>query len=642
MPKHFYTIGLIRRAGGDLTYHSLEPLKVGQLVEVKLRGSAQPGIVIAETHQPDFTTKPVERPLELQPLPEPLVKLGGWLASYYAAPQESAWQSLLPSGLLKQRRARPATTSAQKTNLKPLKLTADQTAAYDQITTSPKTTSLLRGITGSGKTEVYQALAAATLLAGQSVIILVPEISLTPQTRQRFEDRFGHQITITHSRLSETERFAIWRQVLDSTKPQIVIGPRSALFLPLRSVGLIVIDEAHESSYKQEQAPRFEASVAAAQLARLHGAKLVLGSATPGLREAYLAQSGVIEKVELLQAFNQLTPPPPSIIDIKDPDEFPHRRLFSKTLEAQIALTLKHGRQTLLFLNRRGSASSQICGHCGQVSLCPNCRLPLTFHADQARLLCHICNFNQTPPAVCPHCGRAELRFLGTGTKRIEAELLARFPEAKVARLDKDSLVDINLDELYRDLTSGKIDILIGTQMIAKGLDLPAMETVGVVLADSSLYLPDYTATERTYDLLTQVSGRAGRRDRPGQVIIQTYSPKHPAIAALATHDYWAFAASELAERAALNYPPYCFLLKLSYSHQLDETARSMAQDLARQLQLRTDLIVAGPAPAFRQFAAGKSHWQVIVKAKRRHLLQALAAELPNGWIADLDPVNLL
>lgn len=641
MARNYYLIGTTQPTGDKgLTYYADEPLLIGQLVEIKLRNRRLPGVVLVQQPAPDFPTKPIERVLELPPLPQPILGLSDWLADYYVADPAQAWQTILPAGLLKTRRAINARPASSKT-VKAVILTPDQQAAVKAIAGSDKQTTLLQGVTGSGKTEVYQALAEQQLQLGKSSIILVPEIALTPQTEARFRTAFGDRVLLTHSGLTEATRFAVWRQALETTEPRVVIGPRSALFLPLAKLGLIVIDECQETSYKQEQAPRFETAVAAAQLARLHHAKLVLGSATPGLREAYLATRGRIGKILLKQRFNEIVPAPPIIVDLKNPQEFANHQIFSRTLSQHLVETLAAGRQSLLFLNRRGSASSQLCTNCGYVSLCPRCKLPLTFHADKARLVCHSCNFHQAPPAVCPACSQPALRFLGIGTKRVETELQQLLPTARVARMDRDSLAGGGLDKLYADLRDHKLDVLIGTQMVAKGLDLPGMETIGVILADSSLYLPDFAATERTYSLLTQVSGRAGRRQHPGRTIIQTYSTQHPAIQALANDDYWQFAHQELAERQALGYPPFKFLLKLTYTHGSDDQAAAAAGQLAKAIQ-RPDVTVLGPAPAWRQFAVGRSHWQLIVKSDRRSALQTIAGQVPSGWTVDLDPINVL
>lgn len=642
MGSFYYLIGTTKPTGGPgLTYQTDAELPLGQLVEVTVRGRAMAGVVLEAVRKPNFTTQPIKRILELAPLPPQLIKLGGWLSDYYVADPAHCWQTILPSGLLKTRRPQAKADDPSKIQ-PPANLNIEQQRAVKAIQSDERTTTLLRGVTGSGKTEVYQALAARQLEQGRSSIILIPEIALTPQTEARFRQKFGSQVVITHSRLTEAQRHIVWAEALTSSKPLVVIGPRSALFMPLPSIGLIVIDECHETSYKQEQAPRFDALMAAGKLAHLHGAKLVLGSATPGLREAFLAERGLIHRVDITDTYNQIAASRPIIVDLKDPLEFRTNPVISRTLWQHLDESFRRGRGSLLFLNRRGSASSQICTNCQHVTACPNCQLPLVLHADQARMVCHICNYHTTPPAVCTKCGQAALRFLGIGTKRVEAELVKLFPSARIARLDKDSLTAGGIDQLYQALVNHEVDFLIGTQMVAKGLDLPQMETIGVILADTSLYLPDFSATERTFALLTQVSGRAGRGQHPGRTIIQTYSPTHPVIQALGQGDYWDFAAAELAERKLLAYPPYSYLLKLTCSHKTDQTAAETAAKLARQLQTIRQIEVIGPAPAFRQFAGGVSHWQIIVKSKLRARLQAIAANLPSGWTADLDPINLL
>ncbi len=642
MADSYYLINIATGGGGaGLTYASGQALEPGRLAVVPLRQRRVTGVVRREVPKPRFATKPVERVIESRPLPAPLLELADWMSAYYACDIGSVWQTMLPTGAQRQRRTQSAedeTVAAPAT----LKLTPAQQVAVATIEAAAQTTCLLDGITGSGKTEVYIALAQARLARGQSVIVLVPEIALTPQIEERFQRYFGDRVIINHSRLTESQRHQIWQRALEATEPLVVIGPRSTLFTPLARIGLIAIDECHETSYKQENAPRYETVMVAAKLAHLHGAKLVLGSATPGLREAYLARAGRLGLAHLPERFNELVPVRPSIVDLRDRHVLDRSRYLSEPLIEALGESLEGGRQSLLFLNRRGSASSQLCGHCGHVALCPTCQLALTFHADELKLICHICNFRTSPPAVCPNCQRAELSFIGSGTKRIETEVKAIFPEARVARLDRDNLSLDYLGDLFAKLRAREIDILVGTQMIAKGLDLPTMDTVGVVLADSSLYLPDFSAAERTFDLLSQVSGRVGRGDRPGQVIIQTYSPDHPAIEAATSGDYWGFAAAELAERRLLGYPPYVYLLKLTYSHADEAKAQRVAEDLRQRLAGRPELTLAGPAPSFRAHAGGRHHWQLIAKAERRQHLVAAAATVPAGWTIDLDPINLL
>ena len=505
---------------------------------------------------------------------------------------------------------------------------------------------LLQGVTGSGKTRIYLELAAEAVAAGKSVIILVPEITLTPQIVGQFETAFGGRVISTHSKLTEAERHRIWQQAAEASAagiPAIVVGPRSCLFLPLHDIGLIVVDEAHETSYKQEQHPRYNAVATAARLGQITGAKVILGSATPGLNELYLAEQQKIEHIIMNNRANDITLSQAIIIDLREKELLKSSKFIAQPLIDAIEETLSDGRQSLLYLNRRGSASSQVCGDCGAVTTCPNCLLPLTFHADLMRLICHHCNFRQANAAVCPQCNGANLKLLGGGTKRIEAEVEQLWPEARIARLDRDSATLTHIKAVYKGLRDGSIDIVIGTQMIAKGLDLPAIDTVGIVSADTMLHLPDYTAAERTYDLLSQVSGRAGRGDRAGRIFIQTYTPDHPAIIAAASGDYAGFAARELEQRAMLTYPPYRYLLKLTVAAVSREVAVAESSRYAQEIAGRhPDLAVTGPAPAFIETQSSKFVWIITVKAKRRGLLVTIARQVPTGWTADLDPVNLL
>jgi primosomal protein N' (replication factor Y) len=462
----------------------------------------------------------------------------------------------------------------------------------------------------------------------------------------QFEAAFGAQVLTTHSKLTEAQRDLIWRQAVtarEAGRPCVVVGPRSSLFLPLHQLGLIVVDEAHETSYKQEQHPRYSTLTVAAKLGQLTGARVVFGTATPGLGELFLAQQSRIEHHLLTQRFNKIAHSQAIIIDLRNKDLLTLSKFITQPLYEAVSQSLAEGRQSLLYMNRRGSASSQVCGDCGHVTVCPDCQLPLTFHADLMRLICHHCNYRQASPAVCPECNGANLRLLGGGTKRIEAEAERLWPEARIARLDRDSATLPHIKDVYRRLRAGEIDIVIGTQMIAKGLDLPAMDTIGVVSADTMLHLPDYTAAERTYQLLAQVSGRAGRGDRPGQIFIQTYTPEHPAIVAAATGDYAGLAAAELRQRQDLRYPPYVYLLKLTVAAATQAGAIAEAGRLADELRVRPGLEVVGPAPAFIETQGGKYRWIITVKAMRRPALVAIAQNLPGDhWTADLDPANLL
>lgn len=642
--KQFVVVSPVDHGGlGDFgfTYATDMPLETGQLVRVPLRQQYSLGVVMGPTGQPAFATKPVTEAFDIT-LPPHTVELAPWMAEYYAASAKAVWQTILPSGLTKRRR--PSKSEGKGFNLpkRTHELTSEQTAALDAIRTSRPQPMLVHGITGSGKTEIYLQLATETLESDRSVIVLVPEITLTPQIVAIFTATFGDIVIATHSGMTEAERHKAWQTALSSTKPRIVIGPRSSLFLPLSHIGLIVIDECHETSYKQDQAPRYQADVVAGKLAKLSGAQLILGSATPTLSQFYLAEHDRLGLVSMRKRANQQPLPTTTIIDLRDRTQHSKSRFISQMLLDALSKTLLEERQSLLFINRRGSASSQICGDCGTVNLCPNCQLPLTFHADKLQLVCHYCNYHRAPGATCLNCQSSNLRYLGGGTKRIEAEIAQLLPTARLARLDRDSATRQYLESVYRGLYDHSIDILIGTQIVAKGLDLPSLDLVGIVSADTMLHLPDFTASERTFNLITQVSGRAGRGDRAGQVIIQSYTPDHPAILAAATYNYPRFAQSELAERQLLAYPPYVFLLKLTYVSSSSAQAQSQATSYAQQLAKINGLLVLGPAPAFIERVAGSFHWHLIIKSKQRTSLVDIARELPNGWTADLDPASLL
>jgi primosomal protein N' (replication factor Y) len=630
----------------SLTYSCDTDLPDGSLVEVTIGRRPAVGVVVGSVSKPSFKTKPLSPLTDIPPLPADLMRLARWMAGYYASTLSSVFATILPTGVAKSRRTTKPPAKKTAKGLPEHPLTAEQRAALAEISVSTKLTHLLQGVTGSGKTRIYLELAATMLAQNKSVIVLVPEITLTPQIVGQFEEAFGPVVLSSHSKLTEAVRHRIWTEAVTARAegaPRIVIGPRSALFMPVHDLGLIVIDECHETSYKQEQQPRYHAAPVAAAHAKFTNAKVVLGSATPGLGELYLTQIGRIDHEKLTKRTNDLSLSEAKIIDMRDKEIFKSSKYIAQEILDALTANVEEGRQGLLYLNRRGSASSQVCGDCGHVTTCPNCQLPLTFHADLMRLICHHCNYRCPSPAVCPECNSANLKFLGTGTKRIEEEIGRLLPHARIARLDRDSATLANITKVYRGLRSGELDIVIGTQMIAKGLDMPAIDTVGVINADTMLHLPDYTAAERTYQLLSQVSGRAGRGDRPGRVYIQTYSPDHIAIQCAARNDFDTFAAAELAQRSLLSYPPFVYLLKLTVAAKTADLARQEALRFAQLIGREPHLAVTGPAPAFIEQQGAFYRWILTVKSKDRAPLVALAANLPGRhWTPDLDPINLL
>lgn len=524
---------------------------------------------------------------------------------------------------------------------------------------------LLVGVTGSGKTEIYLRAAAEALAAGKGVFILVPEISLTPQTVKRFYARFPGKVGLVHSKLSPGERYDTWRRIRAGLLP-IVIGARSALFSPLPDPGLIIIDEAHDPSYRQEDAqPHYHAVSAALTLSQLTGSCLVLGSATPAVETLHRFEqerwnvirmaNRVLAHQDLLNAapaYKEL--PPVQVVDMRQELTAGNRSALSRALRDGLATVIEHNEQAILFLNRRGSASYVFCRDCGHVMRCPRCETQLTWHADESALICHTCNYRRQLPGTCPNCGKTTIRQFGLGTQSLETLVLKEFPAARVLRWDADTARYKGAHDIILDhFTQHRADILIGTQMLAKGLDLPLVTLVGVVLADVSLNLPDFRAAERTYQLLTQVAGRAGRSRRGGRVILQTFQPEHYAVRAAASYDAEGFYRAELAWRERAGYPPYSRLLKLEFRHTdplaVQKAAlaagEQLAGHIAEQHYRNTSLI--GPVPCFYRKRAGVFRWQLLIRAPDpRIVLEAhpLTSWQPPGLVVDLvlDPVNLL
>jgi len=458
----------------------------------------------------------------------------------------------------------------------PLPLTPDQDAAYRRIleasASGRPSVLLLQGVTGSGKTEVYLQSIQRCIEEGRQAIVLVPEISLTPQMVERFKGRFGGAVAVLHSRLSGGERYDEWRKIRER-RVQVAIGARSAIFAPFERIGLIIIDEEHESSYKQEESPKYHARDVAIRRAAGHGAVVVLGSATPSL-ESYTAairtgEGGGSALLPLPERVGGRPMPPVDIVDMREELKAGNRSMFSRRLHAALADRLERGEQSVLLLNRRGYSTFVMCRSCGYTAGCPHCEISLTFHQRSGLLRCHYCGHAEKSPDVCPECGSEHIRFFGTGTQRVEEELAKLFPGMRVIRMDVDTTTEKGSHEKWLTLFGErKADVLLGTQMVAKGLDFPYVTLVGVIAADTSLHLPDFRAAEKTFQLLTQVAGRAGRHDLPGEVVVQSYTPDHYSIVAAQGHDYAAFIEEELRHRRLMSYPPYCRLILVTLSHE--------------------------------------------------------------------------
>ncbi|MBR3084880.1 MAG: primosomal protein N' [Kiritimatiellae bacterium] len=499
---------------------------------------------------------------------------------------------------------------------------------------------LLFGVTGSGKTEVYLQAIAAALERGLGAIVLVPEISLTPQTVQRFASRFGASIAVLHSALSNGERFDEWQRIRRG-EARVVVGPRSAIFAPVRRLGLIVVDEEHEPSYKQEEAPRYNARDAAVMRAHIEGCAVVLGSATPALESWNNARAGKYRLLRLpRRAAEGAAMPLVHIVDMRLENAREGRAcVFSKELLNAIGERLERSEQVMVFLNRRGYSTSLSCEKCGHVATCPRCDIPFTYHRADDCLRCHVCGAWERVPAACPDCGDPGIRYAGVGTQRVEQILRRCFPRANIARMDADSTSrKESHDDILDAFKAGRTDILVGTQMIAKGLHFPRVTLVGIVNADTSLNVPDFRAGERTFQLLAQVSGRTGRGVMPGEVYVQTFSPEHPAVMMARTEDYAGFVDTELPERQALGYPPFTHLTCVTVAGPDERLAQRLAQRLrsatsAAAASVGGGVEISEACPAILAKADGIFRFQIVLRApsalKTNAILGAALAAVP-------------
>jgi primosomal protein N' (replication factor Y) len=542
---------------------------------------------------------------------------------------------------------------------KHLVLNSDQQTALDAILAALGSrrhrTLLIHGVTSSGKTEVYIQAIQEVIHFGRQAIVLVPEISLTPQTVERFRSRFG-RVAVLHSHLSDAQRHRQWQQIADGEVP-VVVGARSAVFAPTPQLGLIVLDEEHETSFKQEIAPRYHARDVAIARAAAEAVPLVLGSATPSLESWNRARTGEYQLIEMpARVFNRPMPTVGTIDLRNEAYRRQSRGAIGRQLHMAMAAALEEGGQVILLLNRRGFSTHIQCPACGNVMRCPGCDIALTHHRTEEIALCHYCDYQIPAPVTCPNCEFGGIRYGGRGTQRLEAEVRARFPDVPCLRMDTDSMQARGSHErAFLAFRSGKVRILLGTQMIAKGLDFPNVTLVGVINADTALHFPDFRAAERTFHLVTQVAGRTGRGPKGGRVLVQTFNPDHPAIQAAVRHDYAAFAAGELPIRQMFRYPPFAAMIRLVIRGPAALVAAEFAGHLADRLrsaltERQADARVLGPAPAPFAKLRGKYRFQVQVQGPDGDALRASARQAtadlrpPEGvqWIVDVDPMDML
>jgi primosomal protein N' (replication factor Y) len=636
------------KSGAPLTYSSDDALEPLSVMTVPLRGRLATGFVLGETGKPGFAVKPVRSLMSAKPLPYHCLQLAQWLEEYYSSNLSEALRQFAPTKpAVRSIKSLSGGSDAAAENIVQLELhaplTSDQKKALAEIKANPSTTVLLHGETGTGKTRVYLELAKEILAGGKSVILLTPEISLTSQLAAAAQSYLQIKPLVFHSQLTAARRKQLWLKIIESAEPQVVIGPRSALFTPLSSIGLIVLDEAHEPAYKQEQAPRYSALRVASQLGTLTGAKVIYGTATPNVADYYLAEqkSAIVRMTQL--ALGAADDVRTEVVDLRDRKNFGENNYLSKQLINAMRDALASKKQVMVYLNRRGSARVILCNACGWRYLCPNCDVSLVYHADEHLAKCHICGFSSPPPVQCPTCANPDIIFRSIGTKALADQVQKLFPDKKIGRFDSDTLAGESLNEVYHDLLSGEIDILVGTQLLAKGLDLPRLGLVGVVSAESSLTLPDYTAEERTFQLLYQIIGRVGRGHAKGEVVAQTYEPNTIVIQTAVKRDYKAFYEHALEERQAYRFPPFSYLMKLTVRRATIKGAQEASEKLRDELisqSLPAEII--GPTPSFYARRGKNFYYQLVVKSKDRDTLQKLAESVPPDWQIDLDPADLL
>ncbi len=670
---------VFRANSGALTYQSDQELLPGQIVLIPIGHRTVTGVVLRKIAKVDFPTKPITRLLHPYPIPQHLLASITWLSKYYLSSLPATANLMIPAGItargaikattvcrerLKERSAdreereprkdgrssgslKANSSSLDVLHLPLIDLNQAQKAALEALQQAPGATRLLRGVTGSGKTNIYLKMAADTLKQQKSVILLVPEIALTSQLVKIFEQTFGNLVTLIHSNQTLTERRKTWLTLLETTcgdaaTPQIVIGPRSALLSPLGNLGLIIIDEAHEGAYYQENTPRYSALRLASFIASQCQIPCIAGTATPNIVDYHLAKTHN-SLIELSQkAKTTAIDPEITIVDLKDRTNFLKNRYFSNQLLAKISENLQNHHQTLIFHNRRGSSPLTICEECGWQALCPECYLPMTLHADGYLLTCHICGHEEKVPSSCPNCHHPDVVHKGFGTKLLETELSRLFPNAKITRFDGDNKKATSLAHLYQAVKSGEIDVLIGTQTLARGLDLPHLATVGIVQADAGLALPDFAAEERSFELLTQVIGRVGRGHLDtANVIVQTYQPDHPVIQTAIKADYSAFAKYLLQKRHTQALPPFTYLARLTITYKTEKTTLAKIQQAHHALSRTPGIQVSPPMPAFHERTSRGFTWQLIIKSTSRARLQKSLIPFQKFHL-ELDPPSIL
>ncbi|MDQ3099331.1 MAG: primosomal protein N' [bacterium] len=643
--KSVFTYGMPEFEAADL-------IQVGSLVSVPYGKKEIRGVVIAlHDSIPSFPTRPISELIYETPvITSQLIDTARWMSEYYHEPLRNCIETVM---IFKKKVRIPKAKIQKKMEIarNPVILNTEQQTAFDQILTSinTHTTFLLHGITGSGKTEIYLQVMDAVIKQGKQVIYLVPEIALTPQTIKRVEERFPGKTSVLNSQVSDGERYAAFLGSITGEKP-IVIGSRSALFTPFPRIGLIIIDEEHDHSLKQESSPRYNAVQTAKHMAEELKIPLILGSATPRVEDFYLSrESSTVQLLTLTERAMNAFLPKVTIVDMRVELKKRNFSTLSDDLESALALALEKGEQSLLFLNKRGVASSLMCRMCGWTAECPRCSIALTLHKEYASglsnmLVCHHCDYQNKMIFQCPDCESLYIKPLGSGTERVEQDILKVFPKARILRMDRDTTTAKGSHEkIYLSFLNHEADILIGTQMITKGWDIPNVTLVGIVNADTALHMPSYSAAENSFSLITQVAGRAGRAQKQGTVVLQSYTPEHYAVTAAAMHDYADFYTKEIGFRKSLMYPPFSQLAQLVYCDEKQEKAEYKAEVLFKKLESTAkelqNIEVLGPTTGIIPRLRNKWYYQILLKGDKKSI-DLLIETVPPDWTIDVDPIS--
>ena len=638
---HYFGMAIVKAHTSNklFTYKSAKKLPLGSVLTVPFGTKQVLAIVINKQLEPNFDVKKIlSEPLYV--LPSCYLKLMIWMFDYCPEDNGPIANLFLPNNLLPPKDKTKIESEGSDLSLP--KATKEQAKILEKLIITGAKRVLLHGDTGTGKTRVFLEVANETLKSNQSVLILTPEIGLTPQLVDDIKRHLPYPVVLTHSEMTETKRRQAWHWAYNNNKPAVFVGPRSALFLPISNLGLIVIDESHDGSYKQLQSPKYNALHVAGKLATLNNATLIHSTATPNIDEYEIAKAHNFLILSMTQTAAGNKKGSVKIVDIRDRNQFTKSPYLSTSLVEAIETALTKNEQIMIYLNRRGSARLIQCSICGWQEVCPNCDLPLIYHHDKHLATCHICSYNETVATHCPVCQSTDILFKVIGTKSLYEHITQLFKSAKVQRFDTDSTKDLKFHNSIGSIKAREIDIIIGTQLITKGIDLPNLSVVGIINADSSLNLPDFRAEEVAFQQLYQAAGRAMRGHIESQVFIQTRLPEHPVIKAAQNRSWETFYTYELAKRTVFLYPPAVYLAVLKITKKSSALAQRKSLDLSRELSKLKGLQILGPSPSYREKSPKGYSWQIIIKAKKRSILIQIAKQLPADWIIDIDPSSTL